>query len=35
MTSEPFERKHHQFIAQVLHALDGPLLREEADTGAD
>lgn len=23
-----FERIHHQFIAQVLHALDGPMLRE-------
>ena len=22
------ERFHHQFIAQVLHALDGPMLRE-------
>ncbi|MBU0750555.1 MAG: nucleotidyl transferase AbiEii/AbiGii toxin family protein [Gammaproteobacteria bacterium] len=25
---EPFKRLHHQFIAQVLHALDGPMLRE-------
>ena len=28
MNAEPFKRLHHQFIAQVLHALDGPLLRE-------
>lgn len=28
MALEPFQRLHHQFIAQVLHALDGPLLRE-------
>lgn len=28
MTSEPFKRLHHQFIAQVLHTLDGSLLRE-------
>ena len=28
MTPEPFRRVHHQFIAQVLYALDGPLLRE-------
>jgi len=28
MALEPFQRVHHQFIAQVLHALDGPLLRE-------
>ena len=28
MTFEPFKRIHHQFIAQVLHALDGPMLRE-------
>jgi hypothetical protein len=25
---EPFKRVHHQFIAQVLHALDGPMLRD-------
>ena len=25
-----FERIHHQFIAQVLYALDGPLLRDAA-----
>jgi len=28
MAPEPFKRLHHQFIAQVLHALDGSLLRE-------
>jgi hypothetical protein len=28
VTFEPFKRVHHQFIAQVLHALDGPMLRE-------
>lgn len=28
MALEPFKRLHHQFIAQVLHALDGPMLRE-------
>lgn len=28
MTFEPFRRVHHQFIAQILYALDGPLLRE-------
>ena len=28
MTVEPFKRVHHQFIAQILYALDGPLLRE-------
>ncbi len=25
-----FERPYHQSVAQVLHALDGPLLRENA-----
>jgi hypothetical protein len=25
---KPFVRLHHQFIAQILYALDGPLLRE-------
>lgn len=25
-----FERPHHQSVAQVLYALDGPLLRENA-----
>jgi hypothetical protein len=28
VTSEPFKRTHHQLIAQVLHALDGAMLRE-------
>lgn len=28
VTVEPFRRIHHQFIAQVLHALNGTLLRE-------
>lgn len=28
MTSVTFERIHHQFIAQVLHALNGPVFRE-------
>lgn len=27
MKPEPFERSHHQLVAQVLHALDGPKLR--------
>ncbi len=25
---KPFVRLHHQFIAQILYALDGPVLRE-------
>lgn len=28
MDNVRFERIHHQFIAQILHALDGPMLRE-------
>jgi hypothetical protein len=28
MSNVSFERKRHQLIAQILHALDGPLLRE-------
>lgn len=28
MTFEPFKRVHHQFIAQILCALDGSMLRE-------
>ena len=28
MSSVTFERIHHQFIAQILHALNGPMLRE-------
>lgn len=28
MTFEPFKRVHHQFVAQILCALDGSMLRE-------